>query len=278
MIICVSIPESHLQKHKVVVSEFESRFEIDRVDKDIEFERLLQEFVEPEKPVVTESVGSHWPARRKWTADYLQASLSREPSVRDHVVYYQMRTNTLGADYDIPVVVRSLIDCPQTFPQQANTRIWLNVKHNVSHWHYDSKFENVFNAQVKGRKRWTLISPQTPPACYPFSNFAILDDDEKVLKNKRHTTFELNEGDLLYVPPLWFHKVIALEDENINLNWVFTKRKTDVISRALSRELERYLLYLYFSDHAVATIRRFYTKMNSSVPPTSAYLGHTRRS
>lgn len=251
-------------------STSDNPFEITRVNKDIGLDRFCREFVEKETPVIMEGVGCHWPARTKWSSDYLQMSLSQEPSVEEHTVYYQMPANTLDRDYEMPGVVSHLIGCRHNFPMPKNTRIWINTEHNVSHWHYDSKLENIFNVQVKGRKHWCLISPRTPPACYPFSNFALLEDDRKVLKNKRYSRFVLEEGDMLYLPPLWFHKVVALDKESINLNWVFTKRRTEVSSKALRRELERYLLDLYFRNHKLPVLRFLYEKLGRMFP---TYLG-----
>ena len=248
------------------MAESQGFFEIARVSKDVGFDEFYQSYFEPEKPVIIEGVGRHWLAKTKWSADYLREALSKEPSAESQVVYYMMRTNALGSDYEVPGLVNDLLDRGCTFPPEKGTRIWLNSKNNVSHWHYDSNIECVFNAQVKGFKEWTLVSPRTPLACYPFSNFAIVEDHRKSLRDKHYTTFVLNQGDMLYVPPLWFHRVKGLDEENINLNWVFTKRKTRVSSKTLAREIERYLLDEYFKNHEIAAVRRAYIRINSNIP------------
>ena len=240
------------------MSKSDGYFEVARVDADIGHEEFRKSFVEPELPVIVQGVGRHWPARKKWTATYLQSSLCGAPKVQHHVVYYLMTTDALREDYDLPQVVSKLLNCPSVFPQEMNTRIWLNRGGNVSHWHYDADIMSVFNAQIKGRKQWRLISPDTPPPCYPFSNFAVFDDESRILRNKRHTMFTLEEGDMLYVPPLWFHSVAALDEENINLNWTFTKRETQVKSRTLTRQIESYVVHRYFERHPVAPIRQIY--------------------
>ena len=84
--------------------------------------------------------------------------------------------------------------------------------------------------------------------------------------NKIFTRFTLNVGDLLYVPPLWFHKITALEQENINLVWVVTKKKTRTTSKTLIREIERYSFDDYLIHHKLAAIRYINSKVNSLYP------------
>ena len=87
------------------------------------------------------------------------------------------------------------------------------------------------------------------------------------MKDKIYTRFILNEGDMLYIPPLWFHQVTALNQENINLNWVMTKKKTKISSRALTREMELYSIEKYFRHHNLSTIRSCYSHCESLIPP-----------
>jgi hypothetical protein len=241
-------------------------FEIERLDKDIGFDLFFQKYFQLEKPVIIEKVGKDWPAIKKWDRNYLQQKLSEESSVFNNVLFFVMDENTLGEDYIIPKVVKILLEESHTFPQKINTRIWINSRNNVSSWHYDSNIESVFNVQIQGRKEWQLVSPDTPLICYPFSNFALLGESINILKDKIYTQFILEEGDLLYIPPLWFHRVSALEEINVNLNWVMTKKRTEVLTKGLQREIERYLLDDYFRSHRCSAVKYIHRKINSYVP------------
>ena len=242
-------------------------FEIAREPPDITFDDFWCRYFVPERPVIIEDVGKHWLARARWNEDYLHEKLSREPSATTAVLWYRMGRDVLAEDYDTPEFVRVLLDSPHILARDDVMRIWVHRKGNVSSWHYDANIVNVFNVQVTGRKEWYLLSPETPISCYPFTNYAIMaGDDDSLLKNKRYTRFLLNEGDMLFIPALWFHKVIAVEDENISLNWVITKKEASVISKTLIREVDRYLLQAYFSTHSVKLVRDIYKLIFSKLP------------
>ena len=126
---------------------------------------------------------------------------------------------------------------------------------------------NVFNIQITGSKDWLLLSPESPPTFYPFTNFAIVGPkDEDVCRNRKHTRFTLNSGDLLYMPQLWTHKVYARDNENISLNWLLTSNESEVQTPAMERELERYQLQRYFSNHEYAMVRNTFNKLYAGLP------------
>lgn len=242
-------------------------FTIARESSDISFELFCQKYYDTEQPVIIENIAYNWPARKQWDKNTLYEKLLKEPSADTASLWYRMARNALNDDYETPEIVDKCLDSPDIFMRPKNMRIWVHEKGNISNWHYDSVMTNVFNVQVTGQKEWFLISPVTPLDCYPFSNFAILDGkEERIFKNKIHTSFILNEGDMLYLPPLWFHKVISCQEENISLNWVLTKKETNVNSKALTREIERYLIYEYFTKHRFKILQRVFNKINAVLP------------
>lgn len=215
-------------------------FEIARESSNLSIEDFLQHYYHQERPVIIENVGTNWPAKQCWNEHYIRERLAIEPGAETASLWYWMESGSLEGDYQTPKLISAILDSEDIFPRKKIMRIWAHAKDNKSSWHYDTNMVNVFNVQVTGRKLWSLVSPDTPLDCYPWSNFAIIKRDEtSALQKKIHTQFTLNSGDMLYIPPLWFHQVTALDAENINLNWVFTKKKTDISSRALLRELER---------------------------------------
>lgn len=242
-------------------------FELARESSTISLKEFSEKYYKTETPVIIENIGASWPAIQTWNEDYIREQLAQDSKAKAASLWYWMEKGTLDQDYETPEIINELIDADDVFPRRELMRIWAHPQGNVSSWHYDANMVNVFNVQITGKKEWYLVSPDTPLGCYPFTSFAIMDNnDEKIFKKKTYTHVILNQGDLLYIPPLWFHKVISLEKENINLNWIFTKKKTDVVSKTLSRELDRYSLQSYLSNHRFQWVQNSFATANKNIP------------
>ena len=242
-------------------------FEIAREPSSISFETFLEKYYETETPVLIENIGKDWSAVGTWTEDYIRVKLMQDKKAKAASLWYWMEKDTLDDDYETPELINLLLNSDDVFPRNELMRIWAHAQGNVSSWHYDANMVNVFNVQITGRKEWFLVSPQTPLMCYPFTSFAVMDDnDDKIFQHKKYTHLILNQGDMLYIPPLWFHKVISLDKENLNLNWIFTKKKTDIVSSTLVRELDRYALQSYLSNHRFKWVQKTFAHINSSIP------------
>lgn len=247
-------------------------FPIARESADISFQRFYEQYYKTEQPVVIENVGSDWPARNKWTSDYLQHALSREPSAKATALWYWLDRGAMEYDYATPEIIENLYRSDECFPRAQNLRIWVHAAGNVSPWHFDTNMVNIFNVQVTGNKEWFLLSPKTPPICYPFSFYAIIDGrGDEIFHDKIHTRVTLNEGDMIYIPPCWFHKVVSCDTENISLNWIMTNRKTVVNSKAMARELEIYTIQDYFKKHRFEWLRKAFDKFYSAIPGILRY-------
>jgi hypothetical protein len=117
---------------------------------------------------------------------------------------------------------------------QANVqpRIWLGHASNVSA-HYDT-YDNIA-CVVAGTRRFTLYAPDTIDRLYvgpldytmagqPVSLAASGPYDEKKYPRFREVreqalTAELQAGDAMYIPKLWWHQVEALSAFNVLINY-----------------------------------------------------------
>ena len=125
-------------------------------------------------------------------------------------------------------------------PTRSSVNAWIGQPHVIAHCHYDG-YHN-FYAQLYGRKKFTLFSPAQWPGLHPYpflhpshaqcqvnlSNAA--NDIARFPHLKEVTPMEviLEPGDLLYLPPLWFHHVESME-VSISVNvWTDTKQTTSV--------------------------------------------------
>ena len=249
------------------LDNYQGYFEIAREPANLSFEDFKLKYYDIEKPVIIEGVGSDWAAKQIWTEKYVREELSKEKTASTASLWYWMEKGTLKGDYQTPSIIDKFLESNDVFHRNQLMRIWINQKDNISSWHYDANMVNVFNTQVTGTKEWLLVSPETPLRCYPFTSFAIMDNnDEKIFRHKTFTHFNLNAGDMIYVPPLWFHKVASVEDENISLNWIFTKKETMVNSKTLVRELERYAVQVFLAKNKYQVVREGFDKINHNIP------------
>lgn len=113
------------------------------------------------------------------------------------------------------------------------TRVWLSPKGTITPAHYDIS-HNMF-IQIRGRKRVVLFPPVSWQSLYPWpilhpgglSAQATLGGD----CDEQHSKFpaficnqlpayvvDVNPGDVLYIPPLWFHQVESLEDLGVSVS------------------------------------------------------------
>ena len=245
------------------------QFEIARESADISFDRFYREYFLPERPVIIEGIAKDHPARTTWNRETLHKMLSREPSSAIFANWYVVSRGAFNGDYPEPEIVSRFYDDDDVWKKDPNIRVWIHRKGNESNWHYDG-VESVFNLQVTGAKEWWLASPATRLISYPFTGFSLIGDAEtnrKVLEGKTWTRCVVNAGDMLYLPPLWYHRVISLEEENLNLTWAFTKKKTEVYTETLGRELDRWALDRFFAENRYAFVRNSYEKLMALLPP-----------
>lgn len=119
-------------------------------------------------------------------------------------------------------------------------RIWKHNKNNKTIWHYDDHGGDLYNICIQGSKHFYLAPPCQFPV-YPLSSIAYhIDFKEKYL-------IKLDPCDMLYIPSYWFHKVITLEDNTINMNYTFFGNHNKKISSKRTREL--YLLHNIFNTN-----------------------------
>jgi len=107
-------------------------------------------------------------------------------------------------------------------PKHSSINVWIGQPHVIAHCHYDG-YHN-FYAQLYGRKKFTLFRPTEWPGVspYPFlhpshaqAQVNLSDENSiAVFPAARHLEgyqVILEPGDLLYMPPLWFHHVEAMD-------------------------------------------------------------------
>lgn len=121
--------------------------------------------------------------------------------------------------------------CP-LLPAHVRPRLWVGNRSTVA-CHYDS-YDNLACA-LAGRRRFTLYPPDAIGDLYvgpidhtlsgqPISMAAELKDDDAryprfALAHAKRMVVDLEPGDALYLPKLWWHQVEALDRVNILVNY-----------------------------------------------------------
>lgn len=105
--------------------------------------------------------------------------------------------------------------------------IWIGQRHSRIPMHYDS-YDNLL-AQVRGSKSVRLYAPRQTPFLYPglegeaFASHVDPEHPDLVrhplfAEARCDFEFRLEAGQMLYLPPFWWHSIHALGDASISVN------------------------------------------------------------
>lgn len=208
-------------------------------------EEFLHRYKKPAKPVVLEALTQGWPAREKWSVDYLKTVAGDVPvplydsqpsrdnkhqhaaattmPLRDYLdrlesgeqdlrmFFFNLLAQSpeLAKDFEFPDVGLKLFrKLPVFFMGGKGARVQM---------HFDIDLADILLCHFGGRKRVLLVSPEQTRYMYhvPFSFSSLFDIDyedpdfEKypALKSLQAHTVELKHGDVLYIPPGYWHYV-----------------------------------------------------------------------
>lgn len=123
-------------------------------------------------------------------------------------------------------------------------RVWKHNKNNLTPWHYDGNGADLLNISLKGSKRFYLAKPDSLPV-YPLSNVAYHYDFAE------DYYADIYPNDMLYIPAYWFHKVLTLEENTVNINYIFFNKLNHNIGS--SRNVEIILLHKLFNTSLCET-------------------------
>lgn len=118
-----------------------------------------------------------------------------------------------------------------------NVNLWAGGRGVTARGHYDS-FHNAY-FQISGRKRFVLLPPEAQdrvflhPKAHPSYRQSQLEDFEAATANfTGKIDVTLGPGDVLYIPPFWFHHVVAVE-RSLSVNIWCDSDEYNVMEEAL---------------------------------------------
>lgn len=233
-----------------------------------EFERV---YVRRGQPVIITGAIERWPARTLWSADYLKerygalpvsvarttgGSIARDPRVgiqyeempvRDAVDrvfsgeepgYYLIATLESPARAVLDDVI---VPAYCGARPRLRSRLWVSAPGTISPLHRDYP-DNLF-AQVIGKKRFTILPPGERRRVYEHSfrsrlpRVAAVDPERPdYARHPRYAgarvaSFDLQPGELLYLPGRWWHHVRSL-DPSFSINWWWAEGLTRLLVTA----------------------------------------------
>lgn len=207
---------------------------------------FLDRYRVPRRPVVLLDLTAPWPARRKWSVEYLDAVAGhREISLYDsrpardrrhqHAAAARMRLGEYlerlrGGEKDLRIFFLRVVDeLPELVPDFGYPELggrWvkkLSVLFMAGRgarvqMHFDIDLAEVLLCHFGGRKRVILFAPEETPYLYrvPFSFSSRFDVAPEApdygrfpaLARARGTIAELGHGDALYIPAGYWHYVV----------------------------------------------------------------------
>lgn len=206
---------------------------------------FIRHFKQPARPVVIERLTQDWPARAKWTLDYIQsiagdvmvpvyASQRARDKQHQHAAAARMplreyfdllragennlrmfffnllaKVPVLRQDFQFPDIGLKLYkDLPVLFMGGKGAKVQM---------HFDIDLADILLCHFGAKKRVLLIPPEQTRFMYhvPFSFSALFDIDFSnpdfkkypALRHIEASYAELNHGDVLYIPPGYWHYV-----------------------------------------------------------------------
>ncbi|MEM0896191.1 MAG: cupin-like domain-containing protein [Verrucomicrobiota bacterium] len=214
-------------------------FEIARIPWDVTHDEFNSEYFLPEQPVILQGVGPRIKNADDLSIDSIRERIVERGLATENTSWFEGPAPMLDPLASTPEVVTRSLEGAQL--RKNHCRLWLNGPGNLTPSHYDGNLLFVFNLQLKGTKEWRIVSPHTPLTNYPFSRVALTDKggtSRPTGRGIQFAEFTLNEGEMVFVPPLWHHSVKATGDANVNVNWVGTRKSGHVQSKTLTREKE----------------------------------------
>ena len=173
-------------------------------------------------------------------------------------LYYSAEIDRLG-DWAVDDI-QPLSELLSPNPQRSSINVWMGQPDVIAHCHYDGYYN--FYAQLYGTKQFTMFRPTNWPGLYPYPflhpshaqaqvNLSDLSNTVIYPLTSRVEAYRvvLEPGDLLYMPPMWFHHVES-KSVSISVNvW------TDSYQTAIMEEVFALTIPInsnWSSDHAKA--------------------------
>jgi hypothetical protein len=209
-----------------------------------------RDYLYPGKPVVITGAIEHWKARSAWTLDYFRTRYGKSLVTvyrLDGERYRPEGTETLSlsafieaiegndfqtypryvrddwrlfmahkellTDYEVPKYFFDWFAFLPPFMRLIYPRIFIGPRGALTPLHRDIWKTHAWLAQLVGRKRWVLFSPDQDELLYEYNVQPHKPDLEKfpLFAKSRPVECTIGPGDIIFVPSGWPHEVTSLD-------------------------------------------------------------------
>lgn len=254
-------------------------------------EEFESNFFSPQRPCVITGAMDRWKALSLWTVDYLPSTIGNKyvpcrVSSSSYFDNYQQREriklsvffnwlmsetssqffNWSGLKPDAKKYFVGSLNIQTLFPELLqdiefpeyfdckllmSTNLWIGQGSNRVNLHYDT-FHNL-NAQVVGKKRWVIFSPEQSSLLYPHPWYTRFFWCSKVNINQpdleqfpkfceaRPLEVITEPGEMLFLPAGWWHSPVGI-GLNIAVNFWWRSRLREFVSWRLKSILRHLIL------------------------------------
>jgi hypothetical protein len=217
---------------------------------ELSLSEFRNEYLYPGKPVVITDVMESWPARSRWTLDYFKTRYadaqvtvchlrgeryapSNTEEVRLGAFVDRIQTTSfdkypcyirddwrlfltyreLLADYEVPKYFFDWFTFLPGFMRLVYPRMFIGPRGALTPLHLDIWGTHAWLAQLVGRKRWLLFSPDQRPLLYDCKVQPQNPDFKRfpLFQKSRPVEAIIGPGDLIFVPGGWAHEVVSLD-------------------------------------------------------------------
>ena len=223
--------------------------EVDRRS-NLSLNEFRREYLYPGKPVVITDAIESWQARSRWTLDYFRSRYADtlvticrldgeryEPGrteqvklsafvdrlqkssfdsypyyVRDDWQIFKSHQELL-TEYEVPKYFFDWFVFVPGFMRLIYPRIFIGPKGAITPLHLDIWGTHAWLAQLVGRKRWILFSPDQKPLLYDCRVQPQNPDlvSFPLFEKAKPVECTIGPGDLIFVPGGWAHEVVSLD-------------------------------------------------------------------
>ena len=235
---------------------------------DVTQKTFMQKYKKHETPLVMKNLTKEWKATQKWSLEYFEGlagdkevKLYGTKSSRDKKMLYDEQTTMPLKEYfdllrtgendlrmfffEILKEIPSLKD-DFAFPEiglkffKQLPTMFFGGKGAKVQMHFDIDYADIFLCHFGGKKKVMLFSPQQTPFMYhvPYSFSSLYDvdyatpdyDKYPALQHLKGYETTLEHGDVLYIPPGWWHYIEYEETSYSMALRALPRRPKNVIS------------------------------------------------